>query len=320
MQKLKLIDSCSPVSDSPKICTVADIGKYFTTDAQWTQWFASYESYVRMIATIAQSYQVPMMIIGSELTGTEHCDEQWKHLIANIRQRYSGALCYGASLENIISNNPSYSHVPAWQYKDLDYLGYAVFIPLLLSNKNTISTDATVSPSVGNTDSKQRTNEQLSLDALCLAWKPILNGLQQLSARYGRKIIITEIGFPSRADAPYLDPRLAVGAVDEQMQSLCYKAFFKALCTDRLGIEVFLHDTTGGVVGTETSTHAVMSGPSTVIKEDQTSRANSNTWLSGINWYYWSSDFTEYGPADSGFTPAGKSAVYELQQYASKQQ
>ncbi len=74
-------------------------------------WFASYESHLNALATIARAEGVGRLVIGSELNGLERHTERWRSLAASARERFDGELLYSANWDR-------YAQVPFWDAVD----------------------------------------------------------------------------------------------------------------------------------------------------------------------------------------------------------
>lgn len=67
---------------------------YVPTEPTWEQWFRSYDEFVVALARTAQQVQADMFCLGCEMVGTDHRDREWRELIAQVRQVYTGPLTY----------------------------------------------------------------------------------------------------------------------------------------------------------------------------------------------------------------------------------
>ena len=63
-------------------------------EPKWGDWFKSYTEYMLHYAELAEKYEVDMIIIGCELVGTDHRQQEWRELISKVRKVYSGLLTY----------------------------------------------------------------------------------------------------------------------------------------------------------------------------------------------------------------------------------
>lgn len=169
-------------------------------DANWQLWKNSYRAFILLYARIAEQNDVELFCIGTELTRLSgEKSDFWRSLIQEVRQVYSGQITYAANwyLE--------YEQIAFWDA--LDYIGVQAYFPLA--------------------DTEHPSVEQLSS-----AWADHIPALQTLSATYNRKILFTEMGYKSTADAAiepwkwieYDTPNQATAS--NQTQANCYQAFF----------------------------------------------------------------------------------------------
>lgn len=63
-------------------------------EPKWSEWFAAYTDFQLHYARIAQETGCEMFLAGCEMVMTEHREEEWRRLIAEIRSEYSGLVSY----------------------------------------------------------------------------------------------------------------------------------------------------------------------------------------------------------------------------------
>lgn len=63
-------------------------------EPKWHEWFASYTDYQCHYAHIAEQAGCSMIIVGCEMVQTERRSTEWRQLIQNVRQHYSGQISY----------------------------------------------------------------------------------------------------------------------------------------------------------------------------------------------------------------------------------
>jgi hypothetical protein len=166
----------------------------FSNESDWQAWFDNYRTFILHYAQIAADNDVDMFIVGTELKGTVHRSE-WQQIISDIKNVYDGEITYAANWDNVNS-------VSFWN--ELDYVGVDVYYPL------TSQTD----PS------------QAELDA---AFAGIAADLDGYSQTYGKRVMVTEIGFQSR-DGTNMQPNWTENETqDETEQAHCFEAGFNAL-------------------------------------------------------------------------------------------
>lgn len=178
------------------------------SEQDWQTWFANYRTFILHYATFAEDHAIPIFCIGTELqTATLKREMDWRELIAEIRQVYSGQLTYAANW---------YQEFESIQFWDaLDFIGIQAYFPL---------TDR-LSPSVAE---------------LKQGWQGYLSTIDQVQARYNKPVIFTELGYRSTDDAA-IEPWLWPGDREElrptefatrselTTQVNCYEAFFQAV-------------------------------------------------------------------------------------------
>ncbi len=162
-------------------------------------WFASYRSFIDHYADLAQQGGAKMFVIGDELktlTGSVYAAD-WKSLIADVRQRFSGKLTYAA-------NYDEYQNVSFWT--SLDYVGVDAYFGLSSTND----------PSVAD---------------LVSAWtsRGYIASLRNEAFATGKPVLFTEIGYRSAPDTS-IHPGWwsTASVVDQAAQANAYEAAFEA--------------------------------------------------------------------------------------------
>ncbi|MGF1600618.1 MAG: glycoside hydrolase TIM-barrel-like domain-containing protein [Thermosynechococcaceae cyanobacterium] len=192
--------------------TQAKEGKWRTdikmrSEADWQTWFKNYRTFILHYAKFAEQQKIPMLCIGTELQTTAIQREQdWRTLIADIRQVYSGQLTYAANWFE------AFEQIQFWDA--LDFIGIQAYFPLSTQNEPTV--------------------EQLKA-----GWQPHLDNIAVIQKRYQKPVIFTEIGYRSTEDAaiePWkwpdsseLNPSQFATEAGLQTQANCYEAFFQTV-------------------------------------------------------------------------------------------
>jgi hypothetical protein len=165
-------------------------------DADWRRWFEEYERYILPYARDARAAGADMFCIGRELDSTViEREADWRRLIAEIRAEYDGPLTYSANFD-------SWERIGFWDA--LDFIGLSAYFPLAED------TDPTVAE-------------------MTAGWARALSSLEAASRRWGRRVLLTEAGFPaipSAARAPWREEKVAA---DVWLQARCYEATLRAL-------------------------------------------------------------------------------------------
>ncbi|MEP0712007.1 MAG: hypothetical protein ABJC55_08795, partial [Algoriphagus sp.] len=166
-------------------------------EEDWALWFENYQGFILDYARMAQAYQIPMLCVGTELEMTSEREEDWRKVIAEIRKVYSGKLIYAA-------NFTEFEQVKFWDA--LDYIGIQAYFPL-------------------------STKENPSLSDLKSGWKKALPSIDKVVRKYQKPVMFTEIGYCNTVDAakePWVWPsERKETELSEEMQALCYEAFFE---------------------------------------------------------------------------------------------
>jgi predicted ATP-grasp superfamily ATP-dependent carboligase len=164
-----------------------------------TAWFASYRNFINFWADFAEAHNVELFCAGAELVQTISWSAQWRTVIRDARNRYSGPLVYSANYDNE-------RHIDWWD--ELEYIGIDPYYPL--------------------TDVNDPTESQLQD-----AWRGRADDLEAwLYANWpDKKIIFSEIGYQS-CDGTNQTPwrrEPAQYGLDLQEQADCYKALLDQL-------------------------------------------------------------------------------------------
>jgi len=168
------------------------IGLYFN-EAAWQQWFSSYRQFILHYASLAEATGAEQFCVGCELDGTVARAQDWRQIIAEIRQVYPGTLVYA---DDQVESKPE--AVTFWDA--LDLIGQDLY-PTLTSRTN---------PSVSD---------------LCYGWARLLVKIKALTEKWGKPVLITEIGYRSvqgAAQNPWDWQK--DGPVDLVVQRKCYEA------------------------------------------------------------------------------------------------
>ncbi len=164
------------------------------TDAAWAQWFASYRPFILHYAALAEAAGMDAFCIGNELQYASLREREWRAIIAAVREAYRGPITYGATADEVAG-------VPFWDA--VDFIGVSAYFPLVA--------EKTPSP-----------------EALAAAWRPVAGRLRALSARHGKRVVFTEIGYRSADYAAWRHWEITDAApVNLQAQANAYAALFE---------------------------------------------------------------------------------------------
>lgn len=63
-------------------------------EPKWGDWFKNYTEYIVHFAELCEKEGAEMLIVGCELVGTDHRGKEWRELVRQVRQVYSGLVTY----------------------------------------------------------------------------------------------------------------------------------------------------------------------------------------------------------------------------------
>jgi len=148
------------------------------------KFFAGYKAYILEWATIAETYDVPLLSLGSEMlratkpqfdsSGKDIITPYWEDIIASIREVYHGKLTYSAVVDLASPLNNEVQLIKFWD--KLDYVGIDVY-PVLTGS----------------------TADQFDASWLANKW---VEDLAAIAHNTGKQIVFTDTGMPGvTADA-----------------------------------------------------------------------------------------------------------------------
>ncbi|MCL6642282.1 MAG: hypothetical protein K6T71_03015 [Candidatus Bipolaricaulota bacterium] len=186
------------------------------TPANVSRWFTRWREIVRHYAQLAQSLNVDVLLIGTELSSLQRYSTEWERLIREVRGVFSGKISYSANWWYDRAGFQNVLNMTHWAL--LDYVGITAYFEL--TNTNT------------------PTGAQLRA-----AWQGdrhgqnILSDLEALRQRYNKPIVFWELGYQSR-DGTNIFPWDYTRRTppDEQEQADAYRAFFEVF-SGRVGFE-----------------------------------------------------------------------------------
>jgi Glycoside Hydrolase Family 113/HEAT repeats len=165
------------------------------TEPDWQAWFHNYGEYILDHARKAQAAGADMFCVGRELDRTVRRREpDWRNLIRRIRAQYHGPLTYSANFD-------TYQELGFWDA--LDFIGVSAYFHL--------SDAADPSPA-----------------ELARGWDRALGPLGDLSRRFARPVLLTEVGYPAIRGAAKAPWREGKGPADAWLQSRLYEAALRA--------------------------------------------------------------------------------------------
>jgi hypothetical protein len=171
-----------------------DIG-FGNDETAWKAWFESYSQFITQYAALAQRENVDYFVIGTELKDTSHRSADWLKVIEAIKEEYKGPLTYAA-------NHDGEEFSIDWWDK-VDAIGVDAYYPLTQVDNPTVS-------------------------QIKDAWTPIVLNLRDLSQKWDRRILFTEVGYQSRDGTNQTPWNVESATIDLQEQADCYQALFEA--------------------------------------------------------------------------------------------
>jgi glycosyl hydrolase family 113 len=163
--------------------------------SDWGEWFRAYGEFLVHYARLAEAESIEVLSVGSELCSSEAREDDWRRLIARVREVYHGRVVYSANWDH-------YRDVRFWDA--LDYLGVNAYFRLSGAAEPTVA-------------------------ELTAGWTGHRDALISWARRERRPLLITEVGYPSRsgaADDPW--DYTADRPADLELQRRCYRAFVDA--------------------------------------------------------------------------------------------
>jgi hypothetical protein len=165
-------------------------------EAAWTAWFDSYTRFITHYAALAQELDVEYFVVGTELWGTVHRADEWREVIQQVRDVYSGPLTYAALTY--------FEPLQIIWWDELDSLGIDAYFTVTLTTHPTLA-------------------------QMRLGWSPTLVYLSWLSSHWDKPILLTEVGYMSVDGTNILPGDWSLqGAIDPQEQADAYRALFES--------------------------------------------------------------------------------------------
>ena len=167
-------------------------------------WFANYDAVMLDYAAFAQSEQIDILDLGTELDSMERYTAAWNSLIARVRAGYGGELTYSSNWED---------HLPSTIGRHLDFISVDAWYPLSQAINATIP----------------------QLEA---GWHGPLGDMKAQSRASGVPVVATELGmipFPGVNYRPWA-PTSPGYAYEPQVQHNYYQAACSALSRSMPGM------------------------------------------------------------------------------------
>ncbi len=179
----------------------------FDTPAQRTRFFADYTRWIEQMASA--SVGADAFAVGTELDRLLGFEDEWRRIIGVVKTRYTGPLTYAA-------NWTDYDKVPFWDA--LDAIGVQAYFRLVPESSG-VPSDA-------------------ELDR---GWDRVLVGLRRESARVGKPVVFTELGYNLSAKAAVEPWKYDRGGKDaEAIQVACMRSAVRAIDREPVVVGAFL--------------------------------------------------------------------------------
>jgi len=162
----------------------------------WTRFFTAYQEVLLHWALLAEREGIDGLFIGHELaSATAASPARWRDLAGSVRRVYGGLVSYNANWDEA-------ARVPFWDA--LDVIAVSFYSPL----------------------AEKRTRDER---ALRRGADRAVATLAPLARRYGRPVLIAELGYAPSPDAPLRPWEEPAAATDPEMQRACLAAAVAAL-------------------------------------------------------------------------------------------
>jgi len=171
-------------------------------EADWKAFFEYYEEWIMHYALLAEIYDMDILCVGNEFAAASLSQHAaWDDIFEKVRTVYSGHITYAANWGD------EFEQVDFWD--KLDFISVNNYYPLSAKSDPT--------------------------DAELLAgFEANLDKIEQVSRRYNKPVVMTEIGFKSIAQ-PWLNPHKDADEQDysEEAQKRCYTIMQQAVADEQ---------------------------------------------------------------------------------------
>jgi len=134
----------------------------------WDLWWRNYTAFNAELAALAQEEGVEWFSLGTEMESTHRFPDQWRRLAQEVRKVFKGKLTYSVNFD---------AH-DSFEFGDcLDVIGMNTYDPIA------------------------KFDEYPSDEQIRDAWWWIVYKARTLQARFGKPVMVTEVGYPSVAHA-----------------------------------------------------------------------------------------------------------------------
>ncbi|RCW74831.1 glycoside hydrolase family 113 [Saliterribacillus persicus] len=159
-KKLGLKVCLKPVVNCKDGIWRARIGFAEEAEDEWKKWFDSYNNFILHYAELAEELECEMFCVGCEMINTEVRTADWRNVIKNVRNTYSGPIIYNA--------NHGKEDGVEW-FDAVDIIGTSAYYPVA-----------------------KKVND--SVENMVKEWEIVSQKLEKLHRRYNKPILFMEIG------------------------------------------------------------------------------------------------------------------------------
>jgi len=183
----------------PHVWTRGWAGALAFGPTNWQRFFGQYREVLVHWALLAERENLDGLFVGHELASSTAADpERWRALIGQARRIYGGTLSYCANWDEA-------ARVPFWDA--VDVIGVSFYAPLA--------------------EHPSRDPAKLREGAT-----QALEGLHALARRYGRPVLIAELGYPPLASAATRPWDDSTATADPDLQRMCFESAIAAMDPD----------------------------------------------------------------------------------------
>lgn len=169
----------------------------FNTEEEWKSFFTSYNRFIVKYATIAQKEKIPFFCVSTELSGTSNHINEWIQIIRNIKTIYTGKLIFAFNHDHDFNNNLTFLN-------QIDFIGISAYYPLSKDLEPTV-------------------------ELIKNSWIPIFKNLEKLSITYEKPIILSEVGYESKAGCTISPSKTESNVYSENCQKISYEALLQSI-------------------------------------------------------------------------------------------
>lgn len=167
------------------------------SEKNWQEFEKNYSKYILSYAGLADSMQVDIFCIGTEMKFFAlNRPQYWRRLIQEVKEIYKGKLTYAANWD-------SYKFISFWD--ELDYIGVDAYFPI--------------------TDNPYPSNDEIEE-----SWQNWADEIATIQEKFKKPVIFTEYGYRSSSFAleePWNSDY--GGKTNMEIQSRAYQAMFKVM-------------------------------------------------------------------------------------------